>query len=123
MPKKTMKELQKELKKRQALESVRNKKIGRYYEKKALEKKVKDLRFKQSKVGRTIVAGKVVFKRIGAVSKGIGQGFERTTRQLGKSQRDVSKPEKTLIGESIMGKPAKKKKPFSIDEVLSKMPQ
>ena len=119
----TYEEIQRELKQRQAVESARGKKIKRYQEKQALMKKVKDLRFKQSKIGRTVTAGKVVFGRIGAVTKGIGKGFERTTQNVGKSQQTISKPQKALIGNAMLGKPAKKKKPFNIDEVLARMPQ
>ena len=57
------------------------------------------------------------------LGKGIGKGFERTTQNVGKSQQTISKPQKALIGNAMLGKPAKKKKPFNIDEVLARMPQ
>ena len=121
--KKTLKDLQKELKKRQVVESVNKQQVQKYQQRKALEKQVKELRFKQSKFGRTVTTGKAIFGRIGAVTKGIGKGFERTTQNVGKSQQAISKPQKALIGNAMLGKPAKKKKPFNIDDVLSRMPQ
>ena len=66
--------LEREYKKRLALEEARAKGIQRISKKRALKKKVKDLRFKQSKVGRTIVAGKIVLGRIGTVAGKVGEG-------------------------------------------------
>lgn len=124
MTRKTYKEMQKELKQQLVVESLRKKKIKKQQQQQALVKRVKDLRFKQSKIGRTIATGKVVFKRIGAVTKGIGEGFEKATKSIGKSQQDVSKPQRTLIGSPAISKPMKKKKkPFNINKVLAGMPQ
>ena len=119
----TYQEMQKELRQREKTESKRKQGVTQHQKKMALVKKLKDMRFKQSKFGRTVTTGKAIFGRIGAVTKGIGKGFERTTQNVGKSQQAISKPQKALIGNAMLGQPAKKKTPFNIDEVLSRMPQ
>jgi len=124
--------LEREYKKRLAVEQARAKGIERISKKRALKKKVKDLRFKQSKVGRTLVAGKIVLGRIGTVAGKVGEGFEKATAGMERGTKatqqavrgaGLSPMEKAFAQPMKKGKKKKQPKPFDLNEALKRMPQ
>ena len=127
MPDKETILLEKELKKREALERARAKGIERRTKKQLLKKKVKDLRFKQSKIGRTVIAGKIVLGRIGMIAGKVGEGFEKATKGMEKGAKATQQAVRSSPMERAFaqpkGKTKKQPKPFDLNEALKRMPQ
>ena len=101
-------ELEKELKKRQAIERIRTQNIQKIGKKQALIKKVRELRYKQSQLGRTVTAGKIIFSRIGKITGDVGKGFSKAGQKSAKTGEKEHK---------------KAKKRISVDEMLRRLPQ
>jgi len=140
-----IKKLQAEIRRREAVEQGKQeiKQIG--MKRAELKKKVKQIRFQQSGLGRTITRGKKIFSNIGVVAGKLGESFEKTTRgikpeSLPKPQQQV--PQQMRMGSPIasamlgaepqiprpsMPRPSKKKvkkmKPFNMNEFIAGLPQ
>lgn len=74
--------LRREIARRKNIEEGRKEMAQREMKKQALKKELKELKFKQSGLGRTITTGKVIFGRIGEGFKRVGQGLAESERRM-----------------------------------------
>lgn len=133
-----IKKLQAEIRRRESVEKGKQeiKQIGQ--KRAELKKRVKQLRFQQSGVGKTITRGKKIFSNIGIVAGKLGESFEKVTKDIKPSTLPKSQPIQQMpIGSPVTnamvgaeqtlpiktGKRIRKGKPFNISEFIAKLPQ